>query len=86
MSPAKIAAVRTLVRVVDDSEAPGTLTSHLRRFERHGRDVAQLEQARVRRLTNAELASFGFDFDHPLDVSGCERCDRHWSRCVCGSP
>lgn len=79
--------MRTLVRVVDDQQ-PGTLTSHLARLERvwraqHSNDT---EQARTRRLTNAELASFGFDLDNPLDTSSCERCDEHWSRCICGSP
>jgi hypothetical protein len=63
VSPAKIAAARTLVRLVDGS-APGTLTSHLNRLERHWRaENDAVEQARFRRLTNAELASLGFDLD-----------------------
>lgn len=88
MSPAKIAAARSLVRVVDDSDAPGTLSSHLLKLEKIWRaeNSTDTEQARVRRLTNAELASFGFDLDNPLDTSSCERCDEHWSRCTCGSP
>lgn len=63
MTPAKIAAARTLERVVDDTQ-PGSLTSHLNRLERHWRaDNDQVEQARFRRLTNAELASLGIDLD-----------------------
>lgn len=65
MTPAKIAAARTLVRVVDDT-ASGSLTSHLNRLERSWRaENDQVEQARFRRLTNAELASLGFDLDSP---------------------
>ena len=88
MTPARIAAERLLVKVVDDSDAPGTLSSHLLKLEKIWRaeNSPDVERARMRRLTNSELASFGFDLDNPLDTSSCERCDRHWSECTCGSP
>ena len=64
---------------------PGTLTSHLARLER-ALFANNNDHGRAARLTNAELASFGFDLDHQLDASSCERCAKHWSRCTCGSP
>lgn len=66
MSPARIAALRALVRVIDDTE-PGTLNSHLLRLERCWRAANnQIERARVTRLSNAELASLGFDLEPEL--------------------
>jgi len=70
---------------VHDSDKPGTLTSHLRVLAREWRAANDAERTRQSRLTRAELASFGYDLDNPLDVSSCERCDRHWSRCTCGA-
>jgi hypothetical protein len=85
-TPAKIAAVRSLVRVVDDTQ-PGTLTSHLKRLERQWREAANdAERERTSRLTRAELASFSYDLDNPLRVDDCERCGFCWQACVCGSP
>ena len=60
MTPAEIAATRSLVPVVGDSTAPGTLSSHLRRLERIWRESANdAERARTSRLTQAELTSYG---------------------------
>ncbi len=86
MTPAKIAAARSLVRVVDDTQL-GTVTSRLTRLERQWRQAANdAERARHERLTRAELASFSYDLDNPLRTDDCERCGFCWQACVCGSP
>jgi hypothetical protein len=74
---AEITSVRLAVTVHDDR--PGSLTSHLRRLERVWRS-ANNSSSTVRSCSfdPAELDSVNLD--------DCERCDRHWSRCTCGSP
>ena len=55
-------------------------------LEQEWRAANDAERARAMRLTQAELASFSFDLENPLDTSSCERCDQHWTVCCCGSP